>query len=89
MPLDMKDFPVEEHQLPNGLRIRLLRDPQLPVCSLYSFFRVGSRNERPGITGISHLFEHMMFNGSRKYGCVFVILCFVAHFLSFSACQPI
>ncbi|HEY2028792.1 MAG TPA: pitrilysin family protein, partial [Myxococcales bacterium] len=30
--------------------------------------RVGSRNERPGITGISHLFEHMMFNGSRKYG---------------------
>ncbi|HET9753630.1 MAG TPA: pitrilysin family protein, partial [Myxococcales bacterium] len=38
------------------------------VCALYSFFRVGSRNERPGITGISHLFEHMMFNGSRKYG---------------------
>jgi predicted Zn-dependent peptidase len=35
---------------------------------LYNFFRVGSRNERPGITGISHLFEHMMFNGSKKYG---------------------
>src|SRR5205807_8168193 len=46
----------------------LLPDRSLPVCTLYSFFRVGSRNERPGITGISHLFEHMMFNGSRKYG---------------------
>jgi predicted Zn-dependent peptidase len=68
MALDPKDFPVEEHELPNGLKIRLLRDGSLPVATLYSFFRVGSRNERPGITGISHLFEHMMFNGSRKYG---------------------
>src|SRR5260370_22053199 len=68
MALDPKDFPVEEHELPNGLKIRLLRAGSLPVATLYSFFRVGSRNERPGITGISHLFEHMMFNGSRKYG---------------------
>src|SRR6202521_3415024 len=68
MALDPKDFPVEEHALQNGLKIRLLRDSSLPVATLYSFFRVGSRNERPGITGISHLFEHMMFNGSRKYG---------------------
>src|SRR4051812_25249654 len=68
MALDPKDFPVEEHSLPNGLQIRLLPDRSLPVTTLYSFFRVGSRNERPGITGISHLFEHMMFNGSKKYG---------------------
>src|SRR5437660_12516609 len=68
MTLDAKDFPVEEHALPNGLQIRLLQDRSLPVATLYSFFRVGSRNERPGITGISHLFEHMMFNGSKKYG---------------------
>jgi len=68
MPLSEKDFPVEDHQLGNGLQIRLLPDRSLPVCTLYSFFRVGSRNERPGITGISHLFEHMMFNGSKKYG---------------------
>src|ERR1700674_2645287 len=68
MALDPKDFPVEEHALQNGLKIRLLRDSSLPVATLYSFFRVGSRNERPGITGISHLFEHMMFNGSKKYG---------------------
>ncbi|HET7788012.1 MAG TPA: pitrilysin family protein [Myxococcales bacterium] len=68
MALLAEDFPVEERALSNGLQIRLLRDDSLPVCALYSFFRVGSRNERPGITGISHLFEHMMFNGSRKYG---------------------
>ena len=68
MPLSAQDFPVEEHSLKNGLEVRLLPDPALPVCTLYSFFLVGSRNERPGITGISHLFEHMMFNGSRKYG---------------------
>ena len=68
MPLDPKDFPVEEHELSNGLQIRLLQDRSLPVATLYSFFRVGSRNEQPGITGISHLFEHMMFNGSKKYG---------------------
>src|SRR5213592_1919842 len=68
MALDPKDFLVEERSLPNGLQIRLLQDRSLPVATLYSFFRVGSRNERPGITGISHLFEHMMFNGSKKYG---------------------
>src|SRR5512143_1845756 len=59
---------VHEATLPNGLRIRLLANPQTPVVSLYTFFQVGSRNERPGITGISHLFEHMMFNGAKKYG---------------------
>src|SRR5258707_3495035 len=65
MPLE---FDVEEHALKNGLQIRMLPDKSLPVATLYSFFRVGSRNERPGIPGISHLFEHMMFNGSKKYG---------------------
>ncbi len=68
MSLDPTRFPVEEFTLENGLRVRLLLDRSLPVCSIYSFFRVGSRNERPGITGISHLFEHMMFNGSKRYG---------------------
>ena len=68
MPLDPRDFPVREHTLANGLRVRLLPDSSLPLCTLYSFFRVGSRNERQGITGISHLFEHMMFNGAKKYG---------------------
>src|SRR5918996_2907185 len=59
---------VEEARLANGLQIRLLPNPNVPTISYYTFFRVGSRNERPGITGISHLFEHMMFNGAKKYG---------------------
>ncbi len=67
-PLDPRLFDVREHQLANGLRIRLLEDHSVPATTLYTFFRVGSRNERPGITGIAHLFEHMMFNGAAKYG---------------------
>jgi zinc protease len=59
---------VHEATLSNGLRVRLLPSSQAPVISFYTFFQVGSRNERPGITGISHLFEHMMFNGAKKYG---------------------
>lgn len=61
-------FDVHEATLSNGLRVRLVPNHQAPVVSLYTFFQVGSRNERPGITGISHLFEHMMFNGAKKYG---------------------
>jgi predicted Zn-dependent peptidase len=59
---------VVTHELPNGLRVRLLVDRAVPTVSYYTFFRVGSRNERIGVTGISHLFEHMMFNGAAKYG---------------------
>jgi zinc protease len=67
-PLPRQFFAVHEATLANGLRIRLLSDRSAPVASLYTFFRVGSRNEQPGTTGISHLFEHMMFNGAKKYG---------------------
>ncbi len=59
---------VREAKLRNGLSIRLIPNHGVPTVSYYTFFRVGSRNERPGITGISHLFEHMMFNGAKKYG---------------------
>jgi predicted Zn-dependent peptidase len=59
---------VVAHVLPNGLRVRLYPDRLVPAVSYYTFFQVGSRNERPGLTGISHLFEHMMFNGSERYG---------------------
>ena len=67
-PLDPAAFAVVEHQLPNGLKVRLLEDHRVPTISYYTLFRVGSRNERPGITGLAHLFEHMMFNGAKKYG---------------------
>ncbi|RKY87000.1 insulinase family protein, partial [candidate division KSB1 bacterium] len=59
---------VNKYRLDNGLKILINEDHSLPLVGYYTFFKVGSRNERPGITGISHLFEHMMFNGSKKFG---------------------
>jgi predicted Zn-dependent peptidase len=59
---------VRTQTLPNGLRIRVMPERSVPTLSFYTFFQVGSRNERLGTTGISHLFEHMMFNGAAKFG---------------------
>jgi len=59
---------VVPYRLDNGIKILTLEDHSVPAMSYYTVFRVGSRNERPGRTGVSHLFEHMMFNGSKKYG---------------------
>jgi len=52
----------------NGMKIIVLEDHSIPNANMYLFYKVGSRNEYPGITGISHFFEHMMFNGAKKYG---------------------
>ena len=60
--------PVQTAELANGMKILVQEDHAIPNVAMYFFFRVGSRNERPGITGISHFFEHMMFNGAKKYG---------------------
>ncbi|KFN41424.1 M16 family metallopeptidase [Arenimonas oryziterrae] len=56
--------------LANGLKIVVWPDHDIPNVALYNWYRVGSRNEHAGITGISHFFEHMMFNGTstRKPG---------------------
>ncbi|UCE04136.1 MAG: insulinase family protein [Candidatus Latescibacterota bacterium] len=59
---------IETHVLDNGLKVVLWPDHSIPNLAMYNFFRVGSRNERPGITGLSHFFEHMMFLGSKEYG---------------------
>ena len=56
--------PVERHTLPNGLRVVLSPDDAVPVVAVNLWYGVGSRNERPGLTGFAHLFEHMMFQGS-------------------------
>ena len=60
--------PVQSRTLPNGLKILVQEDHNIPNVALYFFYKIGSRNERPGITGLSHFFEHMMFNGAKKYG---------------------
>ncbi|MGA2362343.1 MAG: pitrilysin family protein [Candidatus Aminicenantales bacterium] len=59
---------VKVHQLENGLKVLLVEDHNIPNIALYTFFRVGSRNERAGLTGVSHFIEHMMFNGTPKVG---------------------
>ena len=62
------DFGVETHRLDNGMRIIVQEDHSIPSVALYIFYTIGSRNERPGTTGLSHFFEHMMFNGSENFG---------------------
>lgn len=59
---------VQEFQLDNGLTILMLENHTAPIIAYYTFFKVGARNEQRYNSGISHFFEHMMFNGAKKYG---------------------
>ncbi len=61
---------LRRHGLKNGLKVVTLVDRNAPIVSYQTWFRVGSRHERPGKTGLAHLFEHLMFNEtkSRAYG---------------------
>ncbi|EKE71083.1 M16 family metallopeptidase [Gallaecimonas xiamenensis] len=59
---------VNRFTLDNGMEVLVVEDHSIPNANMYLFWKVGSRNERPGITGLSHFFEHMMFNGAKKYG---------------------
>jgi zinc protease len=52
--------------LPNGLKVVLLEDHSTPIVHTEIWYHVGSKNERPGRTGFAHLFEHMMFKGSKN-----------------------
>jgi zinc protease len=63
-----QEFPVSTRTLKNGMKVLVQPDHSIPNVALYIFYRVGSRNEHPGTTGLSHFFEHMMFNGAKKYG---------------------
>src|ERR1700686_3460388 len=67
-PAAGQEFPVATRTLKNGMKVLVQTDHSIPNVALYIFYKVGSRNERPGITGLSHFFEHMMFNGAKKYG---------------------
>jgi zinc protease len=53
---------IDQYELDNGLRILFVADDSAPVVAYHTWFRVGSRDEREGKTGIAHLFEHLMFN---------------------------
>src|SRR5687767_12622292 len=58
---------VKEYKLKNGLRVVLHEDRSTPVVAVNTWYHVGSKNEETGRTGFAHLFEHMMFQGSKNY----------------------
>jgi zinc protease len=60
-------FGVEKYRLANGLTVLLHEDHSVPIVSYQTWFRVGSKYEKVGTTGIAHLFEHMMFKGAKRY----------------------
>ena len=55
----------EQYKLANGLQVILSEDHRLPLVAVDLWYHVGPTNERPGRTGFAHLFEHMMFQGSK------------------------
>jgi zinc protease len=58
---------IEKHTLDNGLTVLLKESHHAPVTTFWIWYRVGSRNELPGITGIAHWAEHMLFKGSEAF----------------------
>ncbi len=57
-----------ERRLDNGLEMILVEDHTAPVAVVQLWYRVGSRNEIPGLTGLSHMLEHMLFKGTTRFG---------------------
>jgi len=66
--LNAQQVDVREEMLSNGMRLLIVERHESPTVAAGWVARVGSVNERPGITGISHLFEHMMFKGTKTIG---------------------
>ena len=61
----------EKYTLPNGLQVILHQDHATPIVGVNVWYHVGSKNEKPGRTGFAHLFEHMMFQGTKHYNADF------------------
>ena len=57
---------ARRYRLANGLGLITARDRSAPIVSLQTWYRVGSRHERPGATGMAHLFEHLMFGQTER-----------------------
>lgn len=65
---DSINLDVKEIRLDNGMTALIYPNHKLPIFSIYLYYKVGGKNEVPGITGASHFLEHMMFKGAKKYG---------------------
>jgi zinc protease len=61
------DIAFTHHQLKNGLDVIVHEDRDCPIVAVNVWYHVGSKNEKPGRTGFAHLFEHLMFEGSKHY----------------------
>ncbi|WP_422927591.1 M16 family metallopeptidase [Singulisphaera sp. PoT] len=61
------DLKVEKYTLPNGLEVILHEDHTTPIVGVNIWYKVGSKNEKTGRTGFAHLFEHLMFQGSKNH----------------------
>jgi len=64
--LSQANYRIDRYTLDNGLTVILHEDHTVPAVCFWQWYKVGSRNERQGITGLSHFFEHMLFNGSKN-----------------------
>ena len=66
-PAKIPEIPYEKYTLANGLQVILQVDRGTPIVGVNVWYHVGSKDERPGRTGFAHLFEHMMFQGSKHF----------------------
>jgi zinc protease len=64
--MNLLDIPYEKYKLPNGLEVILFQNNSLPSVAVNIWYKAGSANEVKGKTGLAHLFEHMMFQGSKN-----------------------
>jgi zinc protease len=64
--MELLNIPYEKYKLANGIEIILFQDRNLPSIAINIWYRVGSANEIKGKSGLAHLFEHMMFQGSKN-----------------------
>jgi zinc protease len=64
--MNLLDIPYEKYKLPNGLEVILFQNNSLPSAAVNIWYKAGSANEIKGKTGLAHLFEHMMFQGSKN-----------------------
>jgi zinc protease len=67
VPIPTLEIPFRKRVLDNGLQVVVHTDPACPIAAVSVWYRVGSRNEEPGRTGLAHLFEHLMFEGSAHH----------------------
>src|SRR5882672_3659752 len=65
---DLPQIPFEKYTLANGLEVILHEDHRVPEVVVDVWYKVGSKDETPGRTGFAHLFEHVMFQGTKHVG---------------------